>query len=186
MLQIVVPVILGVDRQFHRAVDLRDLDGVDVTGFNGYTVVTKIRRTENQLGGSRIRLVLHGPNNSSGSLSAVYIGEAATTGYAWSFASSATQVTFNGASSVTLNAKDRVTSDQITYDFNPARAHIVAMNVSASSLRRLTAPKGDRAIVSYYKAATTEAGTTVKSSGYTTQADTSYCLEVIHASRTEA
>lgn len=183
MIQLSIPTIIEPDRQFHIAVDLRDMDGVDVTGFSGYTVVTKIRRQENLLGGSRIRVVIRSPNNTDSSLSAVYIGEVATSGNAYDFASSPTQLTFNGKTALTLTAKQVYASDPVTLDFNSGKAHIVAMNVSSSALRRFTAPAGERNVISFYKAAVSEAGTAAKGSGYTAQADTAYGLTLIRASR---
>lgn len=182
MIQLSVPVILPPDRQFHTTVDLQGLVGTDVTGFSGYTVVTKLQRPINQVGGSRVRLVIRAPNDANSSVSAVYLGEAATSGHAWSFSSAATQVTFSGQAGLTLAAKGVFMSDPVVFDFNPAVAHLVAMNVTSSSLRRLTA--SDTSVISFYKAATAEAGTTTKSSGYTSQASTSYGLVLIQAART--
>lgn len=177
-------VVLDVDRQTQTAVDLSSLEGTDSTGFSGYTVVTKIRRAENIVGGNYIRLVLRAPNNTTSTLTAVYIGEVAASGNAYDFASTGTAVTFGGSASLSMAAKGVYVSDLITFDFNPAKAHLVAMNVSATALRRYTAPAGTRGVVSFYKAALSEAGTTVKTAGYTAQADTAYAIETIRSSRT--
>lgn len=179
----IVSSVLDVDRQFYPAVDLRTMDGVDVTGFSSYTVATKIRNTENKIGGSRYRLQFRAPNASNGSVSAVYIGLAATSGQAYNFASTPTQVTFGGKTSLTLTAKKTFTSDPIIGDFNPSQAYIVAMNVSSSALRRYTGNPA-RGVTSYYKAATSEAGTVSKASGYTAQSNTAYSIILIEASRT--
>lgn len=173
-----------VDRRLETAVDLRSMDGTDVTSFSGYTVLTKIRRQENLVGGSRVRVRLRAPNGADVTLTAVYFGECATSGNAYDFSTTPTQLTFGGSASVTIPAKGIVVSDPIVFDFNAARHHIVAANVSSGTLRRFSSPAGTRHVLSYYKAATSEAGTAAKSTGYTAVADTAYTVEIIRVLRT--
>lgn len=174
--------ILDVDWQNNLAVDLRSMTGTDVSGFSGYTVVVKIRRVENLVGGSKVRLRIAAPVGSSGSLSAIYFGRSAgASGRAWDFASSPTQVKFNNGTSLTLSANGIYTSDPFTFTFDTTRAHSVAMNVSSSALRKLTTPVGGHSVASFYKAATSEASSTTKSSGYTAQGRTSYGIFLIKA-----
>ena len=177
-----VPVVLDVNRQFSLAVDLTSLPGADATTFTTYTVVTKMRRSENLRGGNRVRVTFRGPNSTSCTLTAVYFGRAATTGNAYDFASSPTQLTFGGKTSVTFQANKSYSSDPITFDFDPSNPHIVAMNVSTATLRRLTAPTESTGLTSYYRAATSEASSTTKTAGYTAQADTAYAIVSILAS----
>lgn len=183
MIQNIAYTIYPVDTAYHTTIDLSTLTGTDVTGFSGYTVVSKILLAENIVGGERVRLSLRAPNSANGSVSAVYFGEAATTGNAYNFASTPKQITFGGKTGLTLTAKKVFTSDPVIVDFNPGKSHIVAMNVNASTILRGTAPAGVRQIVSYYKAATSEAGTVSKASGYTSQANAVYSLLTIEASR---
>jgi hypothetical protein len=184
MLQLLQLTVHDVERRLETAVDLRAMEGTDVTSFSGYTVLTKIRRQENLVGGSRVRLRLRAPNGADVTMTAVYFGECATSGNAYDFSTTPTQLTFGGSASVTIPAKGIAVSDPIVFDFNVARHHIVAANVSSSTLRRFASKAGTRYVTSYYKAATSEAGTAAKSTDYTAVADTAYSVELIRVLHT--
>jgi hypothetical protein len=179
-----VPVILeAIDRQWENAVDLRTYTGSDVTGFSGYTIAVKMKTGVNLLGGTKTRVFIAAPNTAACSWSAMYIGEGATTGNAYNFATTPVQVTFGGKTSLTLAQKGTATSDPIALDFNPTKTHILAFNVSSSALRRLTTTDPAKQVISYLKAATSEAGTVAKASGYAGHTNISYGLKLVQAWR---
>ena len=178
-----VPVILAaIDRQYENTVDLRNLVGTDATAFNSYTVVVKIKASENLVGGTKCRLAIRAPNTTTCAWTAMYFGQAASSGNAYDFATTPVQVLFGGLGGLTVQQQKTVMSDPINLEYNPAKAHVLAINVSGTTLRRLTSTT-TRGVVSYYRAATSEASTVSKTSGYTAQANTSLGLSLIQAWR---
>ena len=176
----VLPTIITPDAGFSSAVDLSDLSGTDhnTSIGTGLTVVVRIRPVRNLRSGNQLRVYLRGANSQSTTVTAAYIGEAATSGHAWDFASSpaSTQLTFNSTGSVVIPEKRVAVSDVVDFEFNAARVHLVAFTVTAGYLRHLTAVPGSKEVVSYYKSNTSEAGTADKSSGYTAFGDTAFSL----------
>lgn len=109
-------------------------------------------------------------------VSACYIGLAATSGDAWNFASSPTQLTWSGSSSVTLTADLESDSDQVAFAVTGASIAI-AMNITALGWNRFrTGLSSD--YVRYFKSGVSEAASTTKGASYTA---TSGRLDILSA-----
>lgn len=173
---------------FIASVGFSGTGGVDTAGTNvsraGYTIVVKLIKspTNSFFGafGTTARLVFRGPNSGSGIINATYIGWAATSGDAYDFVATPTQVTWAGGNpSLTLAANTEYTSDNVDFDIlgNASGAVIVAFQVTAgtqtliqfstteaySNNVRTSFTSGNSSVITYQRSASQTAGDTNKS-----------------------
>lgn len=138
-----------------------------------YTIVNKYRPSIILASGSIIRLKVEAAPTGAATLSATYIGRSATSGDAWDFAATGTQVTWNGGvASLTMEAGQSYLSDEITFDLTDTESVSVAMNVASGSYLRFCS--GIAPFVAYTKASVSEAATTNKGATYIARAGTNY------------
>lgn len=150
-----------------------------------HTYVVKIQPILITGTGNSIRLVVVGPGTAGATtvLSNTWIGLPATTGNTWSFKSSSpapTRITWGGSNSVTVSQGQTAISDIISFQFNDVATSISFDIASGSVIRKRTGLNTANA-ASYFKAATTEAGTAVKSASYTTEGGVVYAISYIES-----
>lgn len=163
----------------------------------GYTIITKIPAAYIAQTGSSCRLRLMLPK-SAGTISNVYIGQAATSGNAYDFDGGQVQVQFNGANGITWAASSAthdILSDDIAFAITATEAVLVAFNVASSTSLMTTSTLAFSAttgsgipnynknspIVSYYHASLSEAGSTTKTASYGVQSGVDYGVYYIEA-----
>lgn len=130
------------------------------------TIVQKYQAAAIGKTGGRIKLVVMTSSVAPTTLSACYIGRSATTGNAWNFAASPTQITWNlGQTSLTILSGQTITSDEIVFDVTGGQALSVAFNIATNA-----APKAVTGLstnyIRYRKASVSEASLTTKGSSY--------------------
>lgn len=143
-------------------------------GFGVYTVVSKFLTPALAASGSICRLTLTGPGIGGQSISAMYIGQGATSGNAYDFDGGQVQVKFGGSGSRFLATSEVVVSDDVSFAITQAKPVLIAFNLdtAASNLTRATGLSSD--YISYNLAAA-EAANTSKSAGYEVQANRIHC-----------
>jgi hypothetical protein len=137
----------------------------------GFTVVAKFQPTALAAAGAGVRLVLRGPATTGHTcaLSNVTISLAANTSGSDLYDSSAspTAVTFNSSASLTMVRDGTYYSDNIAFTIDRTRAILIAFNV-ASGTQWLPFKVGlsSQYFTHYWRAATAEAATTNRTTGY--------------------
>lgn len=173
------------------------LDSAKFSNDNGkssYTIVTKIPAAYLTQSGSSCFLSLVLPV-TAGTISNIYIGNVATTGNAYDFDGNQVEVKFGAASGTTwvVGGPNAISSDEIAFAITRTSALLIAFNMSTSTtiLRSTTLAYSPTTgigiqgystgnpIVSYVHSALAEAGTTAKTTGYTTVSGTIYGVYVI-------
>jgi hypothetical protein len=150
--------------------------------YAGYTIVTKFMPTFLQSSGTGVRLTLHGPVNagSAVTVSKVTISPAATasTSDLYDSSTTPTNVTFRSSDSVSLARNGYALSDEITFTIDRSRAILIAYNVSSSGGGMVPIRTGINTSYasSFFRAATAEAGTTNRTTGYSASAGVSAFL----------
>lgn len=143
----------------------------------GYTYICKFAQPLIAVSGTKIRLTLQGTNhptsNLTGTISNVTISNASSVAGAKAYdsAASPTAVTFNGGSaSVAVSRRSEHVSDDITFEVTGQRPLLIAFNLAASAYLSLVKTESKLHSVLYFKAATAEAGTTTRATGYSAAA----------------
>lgn len=141
-------------------------------GYANSTIVSKFLPVALLAGGSIGRLTLTAPT-SSGSLANVYIGQVANSGNAYDFDGGQVPILFNsGSSSVTLSSGATVVSDNFTFAVTQAKAIILAYGYSGTTSAGVRRSSLGSNYVSYEYYSGNQAGTTVKTAGYTVDSGT--------------
>ena len=131
-----------------------------------FTFVQKYLTAGLSAGGGIVRVTLLGPAaGASTVISAMYVGLSATSGGAWDFAASPTQITFAGLGSVTLVAGSVATSDDISFNISGANAISIATNVTSGSKYRFGVGFGTN-FIAYATSGVSEAATVDKGASY--------------------
>lgn len=146
---------------------------------SGYTIVDKYLPAAFSAVGTTIRLTIQGPALGTGTLNAVYIGQAATSGNAWNYDGGQVQVTFSNSAAVSFIAGQSIVSDQITFTIDKSKAILVAYNVGSSTTLRKMSSLNTTNFISYVHSALQEAGSTSKTASYTAATGTSYITSQI-------
>lgn len=133
------------------------------------------------VGGPYVRMRLTGPSAGVPStdpdpttISAVYIGNAATSGDAYSFDGNQTQVTFSGSGSIVLPVSSLASAASVKSDtILPATAIdwtkdvLIALDVTSGSDYRYSTGHNTTNFIAYAKSGVSEASTTDKGASYT-------------------
>jgi hypothetical protein len=155
------------------------------------TLVTKIKGDLIKVGGSVIRVYFGSPTSLTTSVLAAYIGPAAASGSAPSFASTPTEITVDGNGAFNLS-NELTFSDIITFDLEMGTSYCVAVAINASKYL-LTADNylnqpgvfpgyTSGGITWYRKSDVNEASTIVKSGYNTSQANSgAICAGIVAA-----
>lgn len=156
--------------------------GADGGGFVNYTICTLVLSTAgySAWSGSQIRVTFTPTSAASGntSISAAWVGPAASSGDAYDMDGTQKQLLFSGGASTTLTQGGAsVVSDALTYTFDPTKNLVVAINIGASGGARALA--ATNTANEYYHSALSEAATTNKTTGYTLASNTSYVVSKI-------
>jgi hypothetical protein len=127
--------------------------------------------------GSRIKIRVRAHPTGAFTLAGAYIGLSATTGNAWNFATTPTQITWdNGQTSKTVAAGLEAESDEVAFEVSGAAAITVAFNVASGSRLHYASGLG-ASRPGYVKNSVQEAGSTSKGASYTSVAGRSEFLE---------
>lgn len=140
------------------------------SGWSGFTIVSKYQIGALAVSGNPTRITVKAASSAGGTLSAIYIGQVATSGNAYNFDGGQVQVLFGGSGSLTLTAGGGpYLSDDIAFSIDQSRAICLAYNVTGTTtLARLNSLGSN--YVSYYRNAVAQAASTLKSSDYTVAA----------------
>ncbi len=144
-------------------------------GYGVYTIVSKFLTPVLAASGSICRITLTGPSVGGQSISAMYIGQGATSGNAYDFDGGQVQVLFGGSGSRFLATSEVVISDDVTFAITGAKPILIAfnLNTAASNLARITGLSSN--YINYQLGAVAEAATSAKSAGYEVQASRIHC-----------
>jgi hypothetical protein len=133
------------------------------------TIVQKIFPAALSATGSSIKIIAEASPDGPVTLSAAYIGLAATaTGAkAWDFASTPVQITWdNGQATKTIEAGQQVESDAASFTIDGSATICIALNMAANSRIIYRTGLGSSSIL-YFKNSVSEAGTVSKGASYT-------------------
>jgi hypothetical protein len=133
----------------------------NVTGFSGRTVICLVPAASISSNGAQIRIQLEGGPNGL-DLSDLFVSQQATSGDAFDSHTDITRVQFDGVNSVSLGANATKLSDWTTYALDSSKNLLVCANITATNMAYVSLS----GFVSYYKNASTDAGTQNRS-GYT-------------------
>jgi hypothetical protein len=140
------------------------------------TLITKYLPGAIHATGNYFRLLVIGPATGTCTLTNTWIGLPATSGNPYNFNGSQVRVTWDGgSSSKTLSPNVLYYSDLISFVIDDTKSVILAFDVASGSSARYASNIGAN-FVSYYRLATTEAGTTLKTAGYTSVAGFNYIM----------
>lgn len=78
-------------------------------------------------GGSKVKITLKGHSSHTSEVQSVYIGPKKASSDPYDFDDTPTEVTFSGGSGASWSGGTSVTSDEITYDLDDTKDHIVAI-----------------------------------------------------------
>lgn len=132
------------------------------------TLVQKFNSTAILATGPKIRLRVRPSSVANATISATYIGLSATSGNAWNFAATPTQIKWdNGQTSKILNANTEYESDLINFDIPSGAAISIAFNLASGSAVRLFSTTTTTDYIRYIKNSVSEAATILKGSTYT-------------------
>jgi hypothetical protein len=131
------------------------------TGWTGWTMICKIPNASISANGFKVRIQLEG-GPSGLSLSDLFVSQQATSGDAFDSHTDITRVTFGGSNSVSVSASTTTWSDWITYDLDSTKDLLVCANITATNIGYVSLA----GFATYYKAASTDAGTQNRS-GFT-------------------
>jgi hypothetical protein len=152
----------------------------DEGGWEGFTIVQRIDAAHLTGVGSpsKVRVTLRGSTAANLVINKVTISQAAAAGQAWNSAADLTELRFGGASGVTIPATTAATlSDETNYTLVAGKDLIIAFDISpaAGSSRKL----GLTNCTMYSKKNVTEAGTSIRTAGYTTHINSVYIVRKI-------
>jgi hypothetical protein len=122
-----------------------------------------------QARGTVVRLLLKGIQAGNVSVTGCYIGKSAVSGNSANFASSPTQIFYNGSGSFVV-PPEGLTTDVATFNTQDLVSYTISFNISASRMQRNTAVTGNHIpgyksgdIVHYGKQGVAEAANVTKS-----------------------
>lgn len=153
------------DLSFSNAWSAQSITPTNGGQFNGYTLVNKFLPGALSGGGSTVRVSVWTWTTAPFVIAALYIGHAATSGYAYDFDGNQVELLFGGGSGTTIPAGGTNTSDPTSFGLDAERALLVAMDVTTATASNLVSGLGSN-FISYWKPSSAQAGTTLKSSGY--------------------
>lgn len=130
------------------------------------------------IGGSTVRIGLRGPVSGNTVISAVYIGQVATSGNAYDFDGNQVQVLFGSSGSITLPANSDIVSDNIDFSISGSSAILVAFDLTNGSPYNYATGFGTN-YIAYAKTGVSEAATTAKATGYTSTGSGSGRVNII-------
>lgn len=131
----------------------------------GYTVVNKFLPGSLVASGANCRIKLAAYTTQPITINTLYIGNPATSGNAYNFDGNQVQGKFNSSAAVTIPKGGTVYTDNIQFSLDQEQTILVAMDLgTAAAVSRVTG-LGSK-FVRYYKSGTQQAGTTSKSTGY--------------------
>jgi hypothetical protein len=129
-------------------------------------------------GAGTVRIKLRGPGTGSTVISAIYIGQVATSGNAYDFDGNQVQVLFGSSGSVTLDPGSEISSDNIDFNINGSSAILIAMDVTSGSPYTYGTGFGAN-YIAYAKSGVSQAATTAKSTAYTSTGSGSGRVNII-------
>lgn len=119
--------------------------GSNNAGWNGFNLRTVIPASMLTTSGFKVRMTMEPSSITEGAqIDSMYIGHAAGAGDAYDFDGTQVPVTYLGNTSWLIGPGGTYLTDEITYDFNEAKAFIVAMhfNSAANDIIRVNALVG--------------------------------------------
>lgn len=143
-----------------------------------YTIVTKIRPSQLQNFGTRIKLELAAPPSIDLAIDLLCIGPAVTSGQAWDFTAD-TSITVGGNASFTLTAGTITETDEIAFTFSADQALVIAAEIGSGEF--VPYAVGIIGAVSFIKASVSEADATPREASYTPQDEVAYLVNRILA-----
>jgi hypothetical protein len=153
-------------------------------GFEGSTIVQRIDAAHLIGVGSpsKVRVTLRGSVATGEKLviNKVTISQAAAAGQAWNSAADRTQLLFGGASAVTIPATAApALSDETNYTLVAGKDLIIAFDISPAAGSGSARVLGLTNCTMYSKTNVTEAGTSIRTAGYTTHINSVYIVRKI-------
>lgn len=136
------------------------------SGWNNYTVRQLITAAEFAHNGTKVRLTLVCAGATGTGLDSLYIGQQAAAGNAWDFASTPTQITVNGSTSITVPPTGTIQTDWITFNFDKTKNHIISFNFTNVTNNNTSLSGLGANYNAYFKASADEAAA-LTPSGYT-------------------
>lgn len=136
--------------------------------YAGFTGLTKFLPAALAAGGSTCRVTVQGPlaSGSPFAWGQMWIGQGATSGNAYNFDGGQVQLLFSGSASGSLGTGASLVSDTATFAVTQSRAIIVAWQVPVGTPSNLVLCNGLSSNFVTYLSLVQEAGTTLKSAGY--------------------
>lgn len=173
------------DYNFLSSVDKSTTGTLANASRTSYTVVNKLLPAAFTRFGNFTRLKLYGPASISAAaiaINSIYIGNAATSGNAYNFDGNQVQVKINGDTSVSVPSGGvPITTDPVNFVIDGTKSVLIAMTFGTAAAVPYRSSLGTN-FVAYYKSATSEAGTTLKSASYTAQSAIMYSSFIIEVS----
>lgn len=158
-----------------------DTDGGNWDGYTNVVTIAAAALTIPSDAILFIRATFQAGNAEALTITNAYVGHKAASGNAWDFAATPAQFLFSGSGTKTITAGTEVVSDWVNFVYNKTSGLTIAMyhngGAGADTLRYKTGLGAN--INEYYKAATNEAATVVKSAGYTTNAGYLFAINKI-------
>lgn len=134
---------------------------------NTFTFVQKFLPAVIAKSGGSVRVVFTAATTGPGTVTGCYIGLSATSGNAWNFAATPTQIFWdNGQSSKILTANGVFTSDIASFAVTGSQAISIAFQFATGFRSNSRTGLGSN-YIRYSKSGVTEAGTVSKGSSYT-------------------
>lgn len=147
------------------------------TDLSGYTVLTKLPSSLFIAIGNKVQLTLQSPT-AGGTLNGIYISDAASSGNAYDSDTAPVNITFEGSTSLTMDAGTEYVSDWVDFPFFIS-PKIVAFNMGSMT----NAVAGYLAGATSYTLTTVqEADDTIRTASYDALKDTLYFLTNIQVS----
>lgn len=137
------------------------------TGFTNHTVRQWLSEALFGSNGTHVRLTLTAPTNANVFVTALRIGHAATSGDAYDFAATPTQMLIGGLDFVLIESGDVVTTDIVAFNFDQTKNLIAAIYATTNTLRTKASLGGNYAF--YYKSGSDDTAT-VNATGYSASA----------------
>ena len=132
------------------------------SGNTGNTIRILLTAANIAQNGTSVAISLKAHSSSGATIDNAYIGQAATSGDAYDFASTPTEILWSGTSGVTLGAGANTESDFVTFTLDSTKDHIISFYLSAGDIQYGGAVAG---YSNYYKSGND--ASTVNATGYT-------------------
>jgi hypothetical protein len=162
-------------------------DGAAGSSFQTHTVRMIINGSALTRSGSKVRITMETTSATSVTLQKCYIGQQASSGDTYDFASAPTQITWDGGSSgFTGDINAGKVSDEITFAIDETLNYIIAFrftSVAGTNLVSETSTSNQTQV--YYKAAVDDV-TTVNATGYTLWSEDVVAITLVEVFETTA